>query len=41
MLYFLWSFYGVSYKQKYVQEVLVNRSVKLAQGKFWLGELWP
>ena len=36
---------GVSYKQKYVQEVLVNRLVKLAQEKVWLGELtiptWP
>ena len=35
----------VSYKQKYVQEVLVNRLFKLAQEKVWLGELtippWP
>ena len=29
----------VSYKQKYVYEVLVNRLVKLAQEKVWLGEL--
>ena len=29
----------VSYKRKYVQEVLVNRLVKLAQEKVWLGEL--
>ena len=29
----------VSYKRKYVQEVLVNRLVKLAQEKMWLGEL--
>ena len=28
----------VSYKQKYVHEVLVNRLVKLAQ-EVWLGEL--
>ena len=35
----------VSYKQKYVQEILVNRLVKLAKEKVWLGELtiptWP
>ena len=29
----------VSYKQKYVHEVLVNRLFKLAQEKVWLGEL--
>ena len=29
----------VSYKQKHVQEVLVNRLVKLAQEKVWLSEL--
>ena len=29
----------VSYKRKYVQEVLVNHLVKLAQEKVWLGEL--
>ena len=29
----------VSYKQKYVHEVLVNRLVKIAQEKVWLGEL--
>ena len=29
----------VSYKQKYVHEVLVNYLVKLAQEKVWLGEL--
>ena len=29
----------VSYKRKYVQEVLVNCSFKLAQEKVWLGEL--
>ena len=29
----------VSYKRQYVQEVLVNRLVKLAQEKVWLGEL--
>ena len=29
----------VSYKGKYVQEVLVNRLFKLAQEKVWLGEL--
>ena len=29
----------VVYKRKYVQEVLVNRLVKLAQEKVWLGEL--
>ena len=29
----------VSYKQKYVHEVLVNHLVKLAQEKVWLGEL--
>ena len=28
-----------SYKRKYVQEVLVNCLVKLAQEKVWLGEL--
>ena len=35
----------VSYKWKYVHEVLVNRSVKLAKEKVWLGEqtvsTWP
>ena len=35
----------VSYKRKYVHKVLVNRLVKLAQEKVWLGELtvstWP
>ena len=29
----------VSYKRKYVHEVLVNRLVKLAQEKVWFGEL--
>ena len=29
----------VSYKGKYVHEVLVNHLVKLAQEKVWLGEL--
>ena len=29
----------VSYKRKYVLEVLVNRLVKLAQEKVWLDEL--
>ena len=29
----------VSYKRKYVHEVLVNRLVKLAQEKVWLDEL--
>ena len=29
----------VSYKRKYVQEVLGNRLFKLAQEKVWLGEL--
>ena len=29
----------VSYKQKYVHEVLVNCLFKLAQEKVWLGEL--
>ena len=29
----------VSYKRKYVHEVLVKRLVKLAQEKVWLGEL--
>ena len=29
----------VSYKLKYVHEVLVNRLFKLAQEKVWLGEL--
>ena len=29
----------VSYKPKYVHEVLVNLLVKLAQEKVWLGEL--
>ena len=29
----------VSYKKKYVHEVLVNRLVKFAQEKVWLGEL--
>ena len=28
---------GVSYKQKYVHKVLVNRLVKLAREKVWLG----
>ena len=28
----------VSYKQKYVHEVLINSLVKLAQEKLWLGE---
>ena len=35
----------VSYKRKYVHEVLVNGLFKLAQEKVWLGELtvlpWP
>ena len=30
---------AVSYKRKYLHEVLVNRLVKLAQEKVWLGEL--
>ena len=29
----------VSYKGKYVHEVLVNHLVKLVQAKVWLGEL--
>ena len=29
----------VSYKPKYVHEVVVNRLFKLAQEKVWLGEL--
>ena len=29
----------VIYKRKYVYKVLVNRLVKLAQEKVWLGEL--
>ena len=29
----------VSYKRKYVHEVLVNYLLKLAQEKVWLGEL--
>ena len=29
----------VNYKQKYVQEELVNHLVKLAQEKLWLGHL--
>ena len=29
----------VSYKRKYVHEVLVNSLFKLAQEKLWLGEL--
>ena len=29
----------VSYKRKYVHELLVNRLFKLAQEKVWLGEL--
>ena len=29
----------ISYKQKYVHEVLVNHLFKLAQEKVWLGEL--
>ena len=29
----------VSYKPKYVHEVLVSRLVKLTQGKVWFGEL--
>ena len=36
---------GVSYKQKYAHELLVNRLFKPAQEKVWLGELtvppWP
>ena len=46
---FLWSFSSlplnhlrrvvVSYKRKYVHEVLVNCLFKLAQEKVWLGEL--
>ena len=48
MKLFLWSFSSlplnhsrrvVSYKRKYVQEVLVNGLFKLAQEKVWLGEL--
>ena len=49
MKYFLRSFsslplnhsrsYVVSYKRKYVHEVLVNCLLKLAQKKVWLGEL--
>ena len=39
------SYFVVSYKQKYGHKVLVNRLVKLAQEKEWLGELtvptWP
>ena len=35
----------VSYKRKYVHELLVNRLFKPAQEKVWLGELtvlqWP
>ena len=31
----------VSYKQKYVHELLVNRRFKLAQKKVWLGKLTP
>ena len=35
----------VSYKGKYVHEVLVNRLFKLAEEKVWVGELtvppWP
>ena len=30
---------SVSYKRKYVHKVLVNRLVKLAQEKVWLGQL--
>ena len=30
---------SVSYKRKYVQKVLVNCLLKLAQEKVWLGEL--
>ena len=30
----------VSYKRKYVHELLVNRLFKPAQKKVWLGELW-
>ena len=30
---------AVSYKRKYVQELLVNRLFKPAQEKVWLGEL--
>ena len=30
---------SVSYKQKYVHEVLVNHLVKLTKEKVWLGEL--
>ena len=29
----------VSYKRKYVHDVLVNRLVKLVEEKVWLGEL--
>ena len=49
MKYFLWSFSSpplnhsrrvvISYKQKYVPEVLVNYLFKLAQEKVLLGEL--
>ena len=37
MKYFLWSFSVISYKGKYVLKVLVNRLVKLAKEKVWLG----
>ena len=49
MKLFIWSFSSfppnhsrrvfVSYKRKYVHEVPVNCSFKLAQEKVWLGEL--
>ena len=32
-------YYVVSYKRKYVHELLVNRLFKPAQEKVWLGEL--
>ena len=35
--YVLWSFSVISYKRKYVHEVLVNRLVKLVQEKVWVG----
>ena len=39
LLLFADSRFVVSYKRKYVHEVLVNRLVKLAQEQVWLGEL--
>ena len=33
------SYFVVSYKRKYVHELLVNPLVKLSQEKVWLGEL--